>query len=58
MFVHVCVKDSMWANVAMSLHCIIVTSDRLVAREDLFQQMTWEQEEATGGAKSKELGKT
>lgn len=47
----------MWANVAMSLHCIIVTSDRLVAREDLFQQMTWEQEEATGGAKSKELGK-
>lgn len=47
----------MWANVAMSLHCIIVMSNRLVAQEDLFQQMTSEQEEATRGAKSKELGK-
>lgn len=46
----------MWANVAMSLHCIIVMSDRLVAREDLFQQMTSEREEATGGTNSEELG--
>lgn len=46
----------MWANVAMSLHCIIIMSERLVAREDLFQQMTSDQEEATGGSNSEELG--
>ena len=46
----------MWANVARSLHCITVMSNRLLAREDLFKQMALEHKEATGDATSEELG--